>query len=190
MLNRLKKETTFNKIRDFEGVYWKHRWKISMFIPQFFGVWRNFNVFTLFRNCLPLEKGVALYFNKSEPPSPRDALCQVWLKLAQWFLRRRWKCVKFTDRRTDGRQTTGDQKLAHYVTLCLQHRVASGFTSGLTFWYVTLEAMWYMYNVANDRWIACQDNPVHVDIIYVASRGQKYTTIETFYITIQMIYLT
>ena len=40
-------------------------------------------------NSLPLERGVALYFNKLESPSPKDALCQVKLKLAQWFLRRR-----------------------------------------------------------------------------------------------------
>ena len=25
----------------------------------------------------------------------KDALCQVWLKLTQWFWRRRWKCEKF-----------------------------------------------------------------------------------------------
>ena len=25
-----------------------------------------------------------------ESPSPKDALCQVWLKLAQWFWRRRF----------------------------------------------------------------------------------------------------
>ena len=64
------------------------------------------NVFSLFRNYLPLEKGGALHLNKLESPSPKDALCQVWLKLAQWFWRRRWKCEKFTDRRTD-RRTDG-----------------------------------------------------------------------------------
>ena len=48
------------------------------------------NVFWLFRNYLPLEKGGALHLNKFESPSPKDALCQVWLKLAQWFLRRRF----------------------------------------------------------------------------------------------------
>ena len=47
-----------------------------------------------FRQCIfaiswlsPLEKGMALYLNQLEFPSPKDALCQVWLKLAQWF----WK---------------------------------------------------------------------------------------------------
>ena len=43
---------------------------------------------SLFRNYLPLEKGWALHLNKLESPSPKDALCQVWLKLAQWFWRR------------------------------------------------------------------------------------------------------
>ena len=72
------------------------------------------NVFSLFRNYLPLEKDRALRLNKFESPSPKDALCQIWLKLAQWFWRRRWNGEKFTDGRTDGqtdrRWTTGDQK--------------------------------------------------------------------------------
>ena len=52
--------------------------------------------------------------------SPMETLCQVLLKVAQWFWRKRWKCEKFTnrqmdrdiqtDRQTDRRQTTGDQK--------------------------------------------------------------------------------
>ena len=44
----------------------------------------------------PWKKDVALYLNKFNFPSPKDALCQVWLKLAQWFVRRRWKCEQFT----------------------------------------------------------------------------------------------
>ena len=54
------------------------------------------NVFSLFRYYLPLEKGKALYLNKLESRLPKDALCKVWLKLAQWFWRRRWKCEQFT----------------------------------------------------------------------------------------------
>ena len=46
------------------------------------------HVFSLFRNFLPLEKDWALYLNKFEFPLPKDALGQVWLKLAQWFWRR------------------------------------------------------------------------------------------------------
>ena len=41
------------------------------------------NVFSLFCNYLPLEKGGALHLYKLEFPSPRDTLCKVWLKLAQ-----------------------------------------------------------------------------------------------------------
>ena len=41
------------------------------------------NVFLLFRNYLPLEKDTALHLYKLESPSPKDALCQVRLKLAQ-----------------------------------------------------------------------------------------------------------
>ena len=43
------------------------------------------NVFLLFRNYLPLEKGIALHYNQLEFPSPEDTLCQVWLKLVQWL---------------------------------------------------------------------------------------------------------
>ena len=39
------------------------------------------NVFSLFRNYLPLEKGGALDLNKFESPLPKDALCQVCLIL-------------------------------------------------------------------------------------------------------------
>ena len=46
--------------------------------------------FSLFRYYLPLEKGRALHLNKLESPSPKNALCLVWLKLAQWFWRRRF----------------------------------------------------------------------------------------------------
>ena len=54
----------------------------------------------------PWKKGRFLHLKKLESPSPKDALWQVWLKLTQWFMRRRWKCEKFTDRQTDG-QTDG-----------------------------------------------------------------------------------
>ena len=37
-----------------------------------------------------LEKGRALHFDKLESSSPKNALCQVWLKLTQWF-----KILKF-----------------------------------------------------------------------------------------------
>ena len=37
---------------------------------------------------LPLKKDMTLHLNKLESPSPKDALCQVWLKLACWFWRK------------------------------------------------------------------------------------------------------
>ena len=49
-----------------------------------------------------MEKGVTLRLNKFELPSPKDALCQDWLKLAHSFLKRRWKYEKLTDGQTDG----------------------------------------------------------------------------------------
>ena len=75
-----------------------------------------FNIFLLFCNYLPLVKGVALYSKKLESPSPKDALCQVWLKLALWFLRRRWKCEKFTD---DGQQANRKAHLTELSFLIL-----------------------------------------------------------------------
>ena len=38
------------------------------------------DVFSVFRNYLPLEKGEAIRLNKPESTSPEDALCEVWLK--------------------------------------------------------------------------------------------------------------
>ena len=43
-----------------------------------------------FTNYLPLERGCALHLKKFKSPLPK-----VWLKLAQWFWRRR-KCEQFT----------------------------------------------------------------------------------------------
>ena len=64
--------------------------QIWLKLAQWF--WRRFlnfvNVFSPFRNYLALEKGGAQHLNKLESPSSKDALCQVWLKLAQRFWRR------------------------------------------------------------------------------------------------------
>ena len=56
---------------------------------------------------ISLLSHVALHLNKLESPPSKDALCHVWLKLAQWFWRRSWTCEKFTDDRqtTDNRQS-------------------------------------------------------------------------------------
>jgi hypothetical protein len=49
---------------------------------------KNFQNFLLFRYHLPLGKGVVFHLYNSESPLPKDALCQVGLKLAQWFWRK------------------------------------------------------------------------------------------------------
>jgi hypothetical protein len=39
---------------------------------------------------IPFEEDLALYLNNLEFPLPKDDLSQVWLKLADWFWRRRF----------------------------------------------------------------------------------------------------
>ena len=58
-----------------------------------------------------LVKGMTLHLNKLKSPLFKDALCYIWLKLAQWL----WKCEKLTD----GRRTTGDQKISLQELLAL-----------------------------------------------------------------------
>ena len=83
-------------------------WQVWLKLVQWFlRRFLNFvNVFSLFHNYVSLEKGGALHLNKLESPSPKDALCQVWLKLVRWFLRRRWKCEKYTTTMSTAMQTT------------------------------------------------------------------------------------
>ena len=40
-----------------------------------------------------MEKGMAFDLNKLESPSAKDALCEIWLKLALWFWRKDFKFV-------------------------------------------------------------------------------------------------
>ena len=58
--------------------------------------WNFFNLFSLFRNYPPLKNDEALKLNKLEFPWSKNALYQVWLKLVQWLLSRRWKYEHFT----------------------------------------------------------------------------------------------
>ena len=53
-------------------------------------IFKGGNLFLLFPNYLLFKKDLALYLNKLESSSPRDTLCQVWLKLTQWFWLRRF----------------------------------------------------------------------------------------------------
>ena len=51
-------------------------------------------------------------FENLKFPFTQDALCQVWLKMAKWFwsFKKMKMCKVYTDRWTDRRGTTGDQK--------------------------------------------------------------------------------
>jgi hypothetical protein len=48
-------------------------------------IFKNFQCIFTLSLLSPLEMGYPLHLNKLESPSPKDDLCQVWLKLAQWF---------------------------------------------------------------------------------------------------------
>jgi hypothetical protein len=67
-----------------------------------------FSIFLLFCYYLPLEMGNPLHLNNLESPPPKDDLCQVWLKLAQWFWRRSRKCKSL---QTDGQEDDGQQAI-------------------------------------------------------------------------------
>ena len=84
---------------------------------------------------------------KLEFPSPGDTLCQVWLQLAQWFWRRRWKCEKFTDGRTDdGRQVIRKAYLSfqlrwakkYYIAMFFQHKYQFIGSKYFRAWYLGL----------------------------------------------------
>ena len=71
---------------------WMHCAKFGWNWPSSFGEedFKISSIFFLFRNYLPLENWGPFIWTKLESPSTKDALCQVWLKLAQWFWRRRF----------------------------------------------------------------------------------------------------
>ena len=72
------------------------------------------SVFLLSHYYLPLEKGGPLRLKKLESSSPKYALCEVLLKLAQWLWRRRQKCEKFTT-------TTDKSHLSHWLRWAKDH---------------------------------------------------------------------
>ena len=68
-------------------------------------------------------KGRGPSFEQTWIPFTKYALRQVWLKLAQWFLRRRWNCEKFTDGGTDRQrdsQTDNGQQVISKAHLSFQ----------------------------------------------------------------------
>ena len=67
-------------------------WLVSVWLKLMQRFWRkiflNFvNVFSLFRYYLPWKRAGS-FLNKLVFPSSKVALCQVWLKLVQWFWRK------------------------------------------------------------------------------------------------------
>ena len=102
-------KSTKNPIINSMRIHWSFIWTNWIpfiqwcFVPwlklaQWFwrgGFFNFFNVFLLFHNYLPLENGGALHLKKLESQSPKDALCQVWMKLAQLFFRTRF--LKFVN---------------------------------------------------------------------------------------------
>ena len=105
------KKNIFNRIKHFSLIYpWKkgvhlHLNKLESPLPkdelcqvwlklaQWFWKSNFFNIFNRISHAqfcyyFPLEKDVTLHLNKLESPLPKNALCQVWLKLVQWFWRR------------------------------------------------------------------------------------------------------
>jgi hypothetical protein len=80
--------------------------------------WRRFlkifSVFLLFCDYLTLEKNNPLHLNNALSPPLKDNLCQAWLKLVQWFCRRRFlndptQFLHFCN------YLSFDENLAHYL---------------------------------------------------------------------------
>ena len=60
--------------------FWRRRFLIFVIVFSLFGNYQY----------LPLEKRETLHLNTLESSSPKNALWQIWLKLAQWFWSRRF----------------------------------------------------------------------------------------------------
>ena len=58
----------------------------------------------------PWKRMLPFIWKKLDFPSPKDALCQLLLKLALWFWRKRWNRKMFTDSQMDRWWKRRDQK--------------------------------------------------------------------------------
>ena len=72
----------------FKKLHFAHRGKNIFFKNNISLTWHI--LISLFCYYPPLKEDVTLHFNIFESPLYKDTLCQVWLKLAKWFLRRRF----------------------------------------------------------------------------------------------------
>ena len=69
--------------------------------------------FPYFLCYLPLEKGVDPHLKKSESPSPKNTLCQFWLKLTYpVVLKKKKKCDSQADGSMTGNQISSLELLA------------------------------------------------------------------------------
>ena len=67
----------------------------------------DFSILSMyFRNCVSISSWQNSSCEKNDSPLPKDDLCQVLLKLPQWFWRRIWKCEKLTTTLKTTQQTT------------------------------------------------------------------------------------
>jgi hypothetical protein len=66
-------------------------------------IFENFQCIFTLSLLSPLGEGLSPSFEKFKSPPPKDNLCHVWLKLAQWFWKRIRKSKK-NYRQTDARQ--------------------------------------------------------------------------------------
>ena len=89
----------------------------------------------------------------------------VWLKLAQWFLRR-WKCQKFTDRR----RTTGNQKNSNLN--CHEHRYIT-----CTRWQTETYGISYMHlMIVWHRHSTCTWWQTDRDVLHMPDDRHRYLT--------------
>ena len=100
---------TIHKSRNLNKIYRHNRIKHEFQIRYQDLNKRPMNHIAHLRNRLfsPLGRGRGPSFQKLKCSFLKDALCHVWLKLAQWFWRRSWECKKFTDRQKNRRQAIG-----------------------------------------------------------------------------------
>ena len=72
----------------FKKLHFAPRGKNIFFKNNISLTWHS--LISLFCYYPPLKEEVTLHFNIFESPLHKDILCQIWLKLVKWFLRRRF----------------------------------------------------------------------------------------------------
>jgi hypothetical protein len=121
---------------------------------------KTISIFLLFCYYLPLGEGVPLHLNNLEFFPPKDDLCHVWSKLAQWIWTRSRKCNVY--RQTDDGQRTNDQKSSRafsageLIKLIIQSFGGKFTFKNLFFFYyvryfLNITYIENLYNVTHDK---------------------------------------